>query len=327
MVGVLDTAGERLEVDSALSWVAELVEEGAAGALQPSPTPSGSIMVSVEAESRPFDTHRWLLLARGAWMRHGEVVIENVLTSGFDLHVRCGHDQVELTYRWRPPARDRVAARVLRSRFHLLARAALIQYPALWWAGTRNRVPLHVSALAAGDSTPLVVASSGVGRSTLVAAEVAAGGVSTGDNLAVGDGTTVWGLVEPLRVAGSEGRRMPHGRNEVALTARAEALVPDAVVVLTRGTDERPSLVECSAEAAARSLITSTYAAGELRRYWSFAATLSAGTGVGAAHPPIANVAAAFAAQLPCYSLVLGAERVSRLSKLLAKREVQEACV
>jgi len=327
MVRVLDTAGERLEVDSALPWVAELVEEGAAGALGLSPAPGVSVFVRVDTERGPFDTHRWPLLARGAWMRDGEIVIENVLTSGFDLHVRCSDVDVEFTYRWRPPARDRIAARALRSRFHLLARAALIQYPALWWAGTRNRVPLHASACAAGDSTPLVVASSGVGRSTLVSAEVAAGGVATGDNLAVGDGTTVWGLVEPLRIAGSEGRRMPHGRNEAPLTARVDALVPDAVVVLTRGMEEQASLVECNAETAARSLVTSTYAAGELRRYWSFAATLSAGAGVGAAHPPITDVAAAFAGELPCYSLMLGAERAPRLSELLANAEVQEAWV
>jgi hypothetical protein len=120
---------------------------------------------------------------------------------------------------------------------------------------------------------------------------------------------------------------MPHGRSEVALKGRVEALVPDAVVVLTRGTDERPSLVECSAETAVRWLIASTYAAGELRRYWSFAATLAAGTGVGAAHPPIANVAAAFAGQLPCYSFVLGARPAPRLSTLLATMGVQEVCV
>ena len=36
--------------------------------------------------------------------------------------------------------------------------------------------------------------------------------------------------------------------------------------------------------------------AGELRRYWSFAATLSAGTGVGNPHPPVMDVASAFAA-------------------------------
>ena len=68
------------------------------------------------------------------------------LHRGFDLRLRCGPEGVELTYRWRPPARDRAAAWALRSRFHLLARAVLMQYPALWWAGTRGRAPLHASA-------------------------------------------------------------------------------------------------------------------------------------------------------------------------------------
>ena len=324
MAATLDTAGERLDIDSALPWAADLIEEGAAGALHDSSAPGASIYVRVEAERRPFDTKGWPPLARSAWAREGEVVLENALTSGFDVHVRCTAEHVQLTYRWRPPTRERVVAHAFRSRFHLLARAALIQYPALWWAGARNRVPLHVSACVAGERTPMVVAMSGVGRSTLVSAEVAAGGVATGDNLAVGDGTTVWGLVEPLRLSGSGGRRMPHGRREAPLGARAGALVPDVVVVLTRGTETKPTLVECSAEAATRVLVTSTYSAGELRRYWAFAAMLSAGTGVGPAHPPVADVSAAFAAELPCYSLALGARRPVRLSDLLAGVGVEQ---
>ena len=246
-------------------------------------------------------------------------MIENVLASGFDVLVHCSDDHAEFTFRWRPPVRDRVAARALRSRFHLLARAALSQYPALWWAGTRGRVPLHVSAYAAdGAATTMVVAPSGVGRSTLVDAEVAAGAVATGDNLAVGDGTTVWGMVEPIRMSGGSGRRMPHGRTESNLESRVAALEPEVLVVLTRGPQKKARLLTCAPEAAERSLVTSTYTAGELRRYWAFAATLAAGTGQGPAHPPIAAVAAEFAARLRCSSLVLGQKRVGRLSELLA---------
>jgi len=324
MTGVLDTAGERLQIESALPWVGELIAEGASEALQTAPAPGASVHVRIEADRRPFETRDWPLLARGARVFNEEVVLENVLTSGFDVHVRCTDEHAEFTYRWRPPTRERVAARVLRSRFHLLARAALIQYPALWWAGTKGRVPLHISSCSAGDATPLVVAQSGVGRSTLIMAEVRAGGVATGDNLAVGDGTTVWGLVEPLRISGSGGRRMPHGRIEAPLKGRIHALVPDIIVVLTRRSEAKASLVECSAAAAARALVSSTYAAGELRRYWSFAAMLAAGTGVGPAHPLVTDVASVFAAELPCVALVLGAERPKRLSELLSKLELEQ---
>ena len=322
MTDVLDTAGERLSVQSELPWVADLLAEGAAGELRAVERPDASVEVRVESSGDEFETGGWELLARGVWRRHGDVVVANACTSGFDLHLRLTRERAEFTYRWRPPVRDRAAARLLRSRFHLLARATLMQYPALWWAATRGRAPLHASGCAVGRVTPLVSAQSGIGRSTLVLAEAAAGGRATGDNLAVGDGTTIWGLVEPVRVEGGGGRRMPHGRHEGPMQNRVASLAPDTVVVLSRGESDRPLLSTCSAEAAARSLVTSTYMAGELRRFWSFAATLSAGTGAGPSHPPVTEVAAAFTATLPCYSLALGRRGVARLADLLDTMEV-----
>jgi hypothetical protein len=317
MLGVLETAGERVAIQCALPWVAELIEEGSAGELRPGNAHDPSVVVRVEADRAQFDTRGWEPLTRGAWHRRGAMVIENACTAGFDLHVSCAGDRVELDCRWRPPARDRAAARVLRSRFHLLARAVLMQYPALWWAGTRGRAPLHATACTTAGPAPLVTAASGVGRSTLLARELAAGGC-TGDNLAVGDGITVWGLVEPLRVQGAGGRRMPHGRQEAALRNRDVMADPDCVVVLERRAAGGPSLERCSGAQAARSLVTSTYMAGELRRFWGLAAALAAGTGRGPAHPEVADVAATFAQRLPCYVLTLGAQPGPCLSDLLS---------
>ena len=317
----LETAGERLTIDCRLPWVSALIAEGAAGALgdvNARPT----ISVRVEANRRPFATHGWEMLTRGAWRRGGEVVVENACTAGFDLHLRCDGEIAEFTFRWRPPARDQTAAWLMRSRFHLLARAVLLQYPALWWAGTRGRVPLHASACDAGTATPLLVAQSGVGRSTLLLQQLRCGGRATGDNVAVADGTTVWGLVEPMRVDAGGGRRMPHGRRELPLPARTAALVPDRVVVLRRGAPEEPQPASCEADAAAAALVTSTYAAGELRRYWAFAAILSAGSGLGPPHPPITDVADAFASRLPCHTLAVGSAPTSGLADLLDHVEV-----
>jgi hypothetical protein len=321
MHAFLDTAGECLEVESAVPWVSELIAEGAAGELSQDEPAAPSIRVDVEADRRAFRTEDWDVLTRGAWRRGGEVVIEDACTAGFDLHVRCTPQGAEFTYRWRPPARDRAAAWLLRSRFHLLARAVLMQYPALWCAGLSGRAPLHASASTAGGAIPLVTAPSGIGRSTIVLAELEAGGEATGDNLAVGDGSTVWGLVEPLRVEHGVGRPMYHGRREVPMRRRVESLTPDSIVVLERGRADRPSLRACSPVDAARSLVTSTYMAGELRRYWAFAATLSAGTGVGPAHAPVADIASAFAASLPCFSLCLGRKPGTRLFEMLGSLE------
>jgi hypothetical protein len=322
MMDELSTAGERLSIESALPWVEKILAEGAGGDLRALGDAGASVRIVVEDDERRFDTDGWELLTRGAWRRDGEVVVENACTAGFDLYLSCTPAGAQFTFRWRPPPRDRAAARLLRSRFHLLVRALMIQYPALWWAGTRGRVPLHASACTVGELTPLLSAASGVGRSTLLLDELQAGGRATGDNIAVADGTTVWGLVEPLRVEGGDGRRMPHGRHEVPMRDRAPALVPDRVIVLERGTGDGPSLEPCSPEAAARSLVTSTYMAGELRRYWSFAATLSAGTGLGPAHPPVADVALLMADALPCYTLALGRRPRVSLSDLLDVVEI-----
>jgi hypothetical protein len=318
MLGYLDTAGERLSIHCAVPWVTELIHEGCAGELQTGEPGPSRIDIVVEAASRPFATDGWTLLTRGARQRHGDVVVENVCTAGFDLHASCSEDRAELRFRWRPPLRDRVAARALRSRFHLLARSVLFQYPALWRAGARGRAPLHASAVETGGSSALITAPSGVGRSTLVLAELDAHGRSTGDNLAVGDGTSLWGLIEPVRIdAPGGGRRMPHGRSEIALAGRVGSITPTALVVLERGDVSAPTLVSRSRDTAARSLVTSTYMAGELRRYWSYAATLTLGTGFGPSHPAVTAVAEAFAAALPCFTLQLGDRPSGRLSELL----------
>jgi hypothetical protein len=318
----LDTAGERLSIDCALPWVAELITEGAGSELTAHTGPRSRVSVEVEGSSQPFDTRGWEPLTRGAWSSDGIVVVENACTAGFDMRVACTPEHASFTFRWRPPTRDRVAARVLRSRFHLLARALLIQYPALWWAGARGRAPLHASACATGELTTMLSAAGGVGRSTLIMDELRRGGRATGDNLAVGDGTTLWGLVEPMRVEGVGGRRMPHGRGEAPLENRAVELVPESLIVVRRGTGERPVLSPCGAEEAVRSLVTSTYMAGELRRFWSLAAVLSAGTQAAPPHPPVEAVARRFAHRLPCFSLVLARTPGADLSDLFTTAEI-----
>jgi hypothetical protein len=286
-----------------------------------------TVEIRVEASRHRFYNDRWPLLTRGTWARGGKVLVENVCSSGFDLHLDCSSSFARFTYRWRPPARDRAAARALRSRFHLLARCALIQYPALWRAGIQGRVPLHASACTTEHGTALLAGPSGVGRSTLVLHETEAGGRATGDNVSVSDGTFVWGLVEPLRVEGGNGRRMPHGRNEMCLPERADALAPDRVLVLRRSTSKGPELRFCSPELAARTLVTSTYMAGELRRYWGFAATLAAGTGLGPSHPRITEVANTLATALSCQTLAFSKSPGTRLSQIMAPEPAVEAFV
>jgi hypothetical protein len=80
--------------------------------------------------------------------------------------------------------------------------------------------------------------------------------------------------------------------------------------------------MSCPCRAASRALVTSTYAAGELRRYWDFAAALAAGTSLGPPHPPVTEIASTFAARLPSYSLALSEKPGTALSDLLDTEEI-----
>lgn len=317
---VLETVGEIVAVDSEPSWLTRLLEEASGDALasrQVVPT----MAIRIEATRRPFSVAGLAPLTRGAWSRGDELVVEDACGSGFDLHVRLQGGHPEFTYRWRPRPTRYGARMLLPARFHLLAREVLIQYPALWWASVRGRAPLHAIACTVGDAVMLLAGPGGVGKSTLLQLELADGGRATSDNMCVGDGRSVWGLVEPMRVEGAHGRRMTHGRVEVPLTGRVPMLTPDHLVVIRRGEGEAPLLTGCDPETAVRSLVTGTYAAGELSRFWAFAATLAAGTGVGPAHPPVTEVARAFVARLNCFELLLPRRPGARLSEMVNRME------
>jgi hypothetical protein len=310
----IETAGVLMRLDCALPWVCRLI--GAGRGLRAPDAAGDAAPIGVEAERRPFDTAGWEPLTRGAWRRGAEVVVQNVATSGFDLHLRADGPP-SFRFRWRPPPRDHVASFVARARFRLLVRAALVHYPALWLAGLSGRAPLHAAVCTAGGATPLLAGPGGVGKSTLLALELDAGGLFASDNLCVSDGHTAWGLAEPMRVESESGPRTTHGRVEVTPAGRVAALTPDRLVVVRRGLEGSPRLRPCSAAGAARSLVTGTYMAGELRRYWPLAASLAAATGLGPSAPPIEAVAERLASRLPCLELTLPSRPGARLAAIL----------
>jgi hypothetical protein len=279
-----------------------------------------SVQLVLEAGSRPFQLRAADRVTRGVWSDGSAVVIEDACTSGFDLRCEPQGQLLSLSARWRPPARTRLAATLLRQRAALLGRAALLQYPLMWWASTRGRAPLHVSALQMAGAAPMLAGPSGVGKSTLVDAELTgeAPGVrarATCDNLAVSDGRSVFGVVEPRRTATGNGRRASHGRRESAFVDRLPCVTPDRVIAVSLSESAAEAhLQPLSAESARRVLVTGTYMAGELRRYWPFAAALTAATGLGPSAAPVAAVARQLTGALPCFSLTLSRSMPTRLS-------------
>jgi hypothetical protein len=317
---ILETAGELVAFESELNWVARLLD--ATGEGRPTTRRiSATMTIRVEASSRPFSISGLAPLTRNAWSGLDEVVMQDAGGSGFDVHLGLTGAHAEFTYRWRPSAKRSGAKLLLPSRFTLLAREILIHYPVLWWASVHGRAPLHAVACTAGDAIALLAGPGGVGKSTLLQLELASGGRATSDNLCVADGQTVWGLVEPMRVDGSHGHRTTHGRVEVRLVGRVDRLVPDHLVVVRRTDADVPAVVSCDPETAVRSLVTGTYAAGELGRFWSFAATFTGGTGIGPTHPLVVETARTFASRLACSELRLPRRPGTKLRDVLDRVE------
>lgn len=319
LTGTLQTAGECLRIECELDWVEKHLTQGTAAEMSVDDARVPTVRLIVERSSAPFDVRSADRVTRGVWQAGGAVVMEDACSSGFMLHCRPEGDVLLVRARWVPPTRTRAAAVLLRQRSSLLVRAVLLQYPVLWWSVVHGSAPLHVSALDLGTSVPLLVGPGGVGKSTLVESELAASHHATCDNLAVTDGRLVHGLVEPRRILGGTGHRTSHGRREADMPARVAFVQPDRVIAVSLSeTLLEAALHPVDADVACRALVTGTYMAGELRRFWPFAAALSSGTGCGPAAPPVQEMAKRLTDELPCFSLTLSRRFGARLAELLA---------
>jgi len=310
------SAGERVAVDSEPAWAARLLER-ALGRQQPAPPAAGdgpTVQLRIERSREAFPSRGLRAVTRGTVSDGRRTVLRDAGGSGFDLRVDLdGAGVLTVTARYRPPAATRAANLALPGRFALLAGQVLVHYPVLWRAGWRGRVPLHVAAAATAGGTVLLAGPGGIGKSTVLVRLLAEGATATADNLCCADHERCFGLVEPLRVdrtdpgveaAAPRRRRTSHGRVDRPLPSRVAELTPDRVVVLERG--PRTEIVAIGPDEAARALTAGTYAAGELRRYWAFAATLALATGRGPAHPPVVETARAIAGRLPCTRMRVG---------------------
>lgn len=300
----LRTAGLVVHVEGDEPFT-ELVRESCAGQALPAPAATADVhvMVSADATVEPRGSHR--LVTRGAWTDGREVVLADACSSGLDVVVRPLRGTLEVVARPLRGWRQRALGLAAPDRQVLLQRCVLVQYPALWWAGTRGQVPLHVSAATVDGYAVVLAGPGGVGKSTLVATLTGPADAPVSDNLCTTDGRIVNGLLEPTRAESGSGRRMPHGRRESVWSRHVDAVRPDAVLVLSRGDGDAVEVRRTDPDAAARELVGGTYAAGELRRYWAYAATLALGTGQGPAHPAVADVAAVLADTVPVLAVRL----------------------
>ncbi|HXR42227.1 MAG TPA: hypothetical protein VN738_07455 [Acidothermaceae bacterium] len=310
MRGRLHTAGEIVDIDCRVDWIWSLLVEAAAGGMTaPVDSVAPTVQLVVESSRQRFDDGGSVRVTRGARLGPTGLIFADACASGFSLRIKPCADQLLVIARYRPDAKIRAAATLLRSRFHLIARSVLVQYPALWWAGVHGRAPLHVSALTSDAGPILLAGPGGVGKSTLVAREISAGSVAACDNLAVSDGVDVFGVAEPIRTTTGRpgaGRRVAHGRREAPWPGeRPLSLRPERIAVVQLRDVAQTSCEPIPDDVASRSLITGTLMAGELRRYWAFGATLAAASGLGPALPAVEGVARRLAAALPCHLLTL----------------------
>lgn len=290
------TAGVTVTVDSRdPRWLALAAEACAGRALGDGPS---DVHVVVEPTGGP-DREGLRVVTRGALAGDDRVVLADACGSGLDLELALVGAGLRVRAWPRATWRHRGLGALAPERRVLLHRAALIQYPALWWAGLRGLVPLHVCAATVSGTGVLLAGPGGVGKSTLLGT-LGRGDVAVSDNLCTADTHSVHGLLEPIRDEQGDGRRMPHGRRERAWRDRADFLTPQRVIVLRRGVGDELVVRPAPPGSAARELVAGTYAAGELRRYWAFAATVALGLGHGPAHPPVAAVSEALSHEVPC---------------------------
>ncbi|WP_112238787.1 hypothetical protein [Kribbella monticola] len=315
---LLHTAGQRVAVEE--SAVATVL--AATGGAERGCDDVANLVLSLERSKQRFATSGCEPVTRGVWAtgRH-EAIIASAGGSGFSQLWSIDEDGLRVISRWTPSVKEAAAARLLPARHHALTGQVLVHYPALWLAMQQGLAPLHVSVVRIDGVAVLLAGPGGVGKSSLVARELAAGGRATCDNLAVSDGTIAYGLAEPIRLPAelteAGGRKTYHGRREQGWETRLRSLRPDLIVVLRRGLQPDPRLRVVSESQAARAIVAGTYAAGELRRFWPTAAALAMATGCGPAHPPVEQVAATLASRLPCLELQLGQQPGARLAELL----------
>jgi len=313
------SGGLTLAVDAPRGpWRKRVAEAFAGQAMEGMPETPTDIYVRVELGAGPFSLHHMDPLTRGAWAGAGCVVMEDACASGLDLRISTDSDCLAVVARPRPRLTQRGLKLLAPARTQLLWRAALLQYPVLWWAGVKGGVPLHVSALSVNGEAVVLAGPGGVGKSTLMAGATRTGAQAVSDNLCVCFGSTLYGVLEPLRAEGGTGRRMPHGRRESVWTARLERIEAGRILVLCRGSESEVAMVPLRGADAARVIAAGTYAAGELRRYWAFASTLALGTGLGPAHAPVVACAGDLVRGIPCTLVQLPAIPGPGLADLIA---------
>ena len=325
--GTLVSAGSRVRVEagsrSELNDVAT-----AAGVSALTPLTSGTaydVRLVLERSRQPFEPGSRLVTRGESAAADGTTTIDDVGGSGYAQQWSCTDDELVVRTRWCPAPGALAARHLLRTRFRALRGQVLLHYPVLWWAAVRGLAPLHVSVIDIDGTAVLLAGPGGVGKSSLVARELAAGGRAVCDNLAVSDGSTAFGLSEPLKLplevgSPSDGPVAPHGRRERPFPERLPALRPQLVVVLRRGDAELATVRPTTAGAACRELVAGTFTAGELRRFWPLAASLALATDRGPAVPPVEAVAAHLVRDLPCVEVRLGRVPGEPLRALLLDR-------
>jgi hypothetical protein len=314
------TAGEFVVVDCPLPWLMRLLTDGTGGELSEATGDGATVRLEIERSHQPFDHDGWALVGRGSYASPPSALLTDACSSGFDLRIEPRGETLWIAARYRPDARTRAANVLFPTRFRLLATQTLLHYPALWWASVRGRVPLHVSVTASESRVTMIAGPGGVGKTTLLSAGLKHGEIATADNVCACDGRRAYGLAEPLRVtAGTHRPSAMHGRIERPLPGRVASLDPDQLVVLSRLTAARSDRVgPLSSAEAARALVAGTYMAGELRRFWPFAATLALATGIGSAHPDISGIAVVITDRLPCFEVSVAHGSPRHLGQLVS---------
>ncbi len=310
--GTLVSAGSRVRVEAGSRSVLHDVAT-AAGVPALAPATAGTaydVRLVLERSRQPFEPGSRLVTRGVSAAADGTTTIDDVGGSGYAQQWSCTGDELVVRTRWCPAPGALAARHLLRTRFRALRGQVLLHHPVC--GGRRCAVWLHFTCRSSTSTGPPYCSRVPAGSASQVWSHAArGGGRAVCDNLAVSEGTTTFGLAEPLKLrahpgSSGEGPAAPHAGRERTWPERGARVATELVVVLRRADAAHAHVSPMTTAAACREIVADTlHGRGEPRR-WCVGGSLALATDRGPARPRSSRVAARPIQDLPCVEVGSG---------------------
>jgi len=292
------------------------------------PQARNALVPGIEAMDRP-DRDLYVAAQRIAWFRVDDFrdLVLQAQIDGESLQMQGDYHFFLSMSPWRDKLRRTWEARGLdrrREKRYATLLYYLAYYPAMWWHEAFAQAhPLHAAGVVGQNGAIVLAGPSGVGKSTLTVALMAAGGRPLAETFLLHRGREMTAVPEPVLLDAwsrrwlgdsvAELTRAPgqfvFDRQGYHLAANMVSAPAVAIVVPRRATAAGAAPIP--AAEAHRRISTGHQLIKDMRRYWAFAAALEALAPAGEVAGLMARREAALAdltRQVPCWELRLSAD-------------------